>query len=286
MSSATHTASTQRSRRNAGPGGAAASATLLLKAFHDFHGEVARQKELLLHPIGASPPSPETVRQRLVDLLEAQAVTVSQKLAEHELRVYDEAQYVMAAMADELLLEFEWAGRADWAERPLEAHLFHTHDAGERFYRKLDDVLEGRSTASTALLLVYLAALALGFQGKFRALGERHQPEAYRRRLARQLGRVDPALLAPGEELCPEASAHTLENAQRAELTPMRAGWLPLLLVAGCLLVVGQLLWAYQVAGVNEALDRIDDLQKSRAEIRSPAGAPAPPAPPPDGSAP
>ena len=251
-----------RTRRAAAPRGglapAAASATLLLKAFHDFYAEVARQKDLLVHPLGGPPPSPDAVRQRLVDLLEAQAVALARQLAEHELRVYDEAQYVMAAMADEALLTLDWPGRVDWAERPLEAHLFHTHDAGERFFRKLDEVLEGRSTVSTALLLVYLAALALGFQGKFRALGAADQPELYRRRLARHLGRMDPALLAPGEALCPEAGAHTFENARRTELPPMRAGWVPLLLVVACLLVVAQLLWAYRVADVNEALDRIE----------------------------
>ncbi|EYF02861.1 DotU family type IV/VI secretion system protein [Chondromyces apiculatus] len=254
-----------RSRRGAPPRGAlapaGASVTLLLKAFQDFYAEVARQKALLLHPMGGTPPSPDAVRQHLVDLLESQAVALSRHLAEHELRLYDDAQYIMAATADEALLDLDWVGRSDWAERPLEAHLFHTHDAGERFFRKLDDVLEGRATVSTALLLVYLAALGLGFQGKFRALGARDQPEMYRRRLARHLGRMDPALLAPNQGLCPEASAHTLENAPRAELPTLRAGWVPLFAVVACLLLVAQLLWAYRVTDVNEALDRVEGVR-------------------------
>jgi type VI secretion system protein ImpK len=198
------------------------------------------------------------VRQRLVDFLEAQAVAMTRRLAEHELRVYDEAQYVMTAMADEVLLHLDWGGRTAWAERPLEAHMFHSHDAGERFFRKLDDVLENRATASTGLLLVYLAALALGFQGKFAALGSKSGPEGYRQRLARHLARLDPALAASRQELCAEVHEHTLENASRTELASLRGGWLPLLVVVACLLVAAQILWAYRISNVAEALDRIE----------------------------
>jgi len=258
------TANAAPPRRAAPPRGArgapaGSSATLLLAAFHAFHAEVARERQLVARALGGGGSASDAVQQRLVDFLEAQAVAMTRQLAEHELRVYDEAQYVMVAMADEVFLHLDWPGRSAWAELPLEAHLFHTHDAGERLFRKLDDVLENRATASTALLLVYLAALALGFQGKFAALGALHAPETYRQRVARHLARIDPGLISAEQELCPEAHAHTVESAARTALPSTRNAYLPFVVVVICLLAVAQLLWSYQIAEVVEALDRIED---------------------------
>ncbi|WP_437277916.1 DotU family type IV/VI secretion system protein [Sorangium sp. So ce375] len=235
-----------------------AGSTLLLDAFHSFYAEVARQRQLLALAHGALTPGVDTVRQRLIDFLETQAIGLSRKLTKHELRAYDDAQYVMTAMADEILLRADWAGRHAWTERPLEAHIFHTYDAGERIFRKLDDILDGRATAPSALLLVYLAALALGFQGKFRALGKYGEPEIYRQELARHLQRVDPFLGTRLTEICPEMHAHTLGSAPRSRLPALRHGVLPLIAVALCLVLAGQLLWSYRVSDVVEALDRIE----------------------------
>ncbi|WP_437306878.1 DotU family type IV/VI secretion system protein [Sorangium sp. So ce388] len=240
------------------PAHALTGSTLLLDAFHGFYAEVVRQRQLIAVAHGGLAPGVDTVRQRLVDFLEAQAVKLGRKLTKHELRAYDDAQYVMAAMADELLLAADWSGRHAWAERPLEAHVFHTHDSGERIFRKLDDVLSGRATAPSALLLVYLAALALGFQGKFRALGRHNEPEIYRQELARHLQRVDPGLGELPTELCPLAHAHTLGSAPRSRLPALRQGILPLAAVALCLVLAAQLLWSYRTSEVVEALDRIE----------------------------
>ncbi|AUX27899.1 hypothetical protein SOCEGT47_084990 [Sorangium cellulosum] len=240
------------------PAQALAGSTLLLDAFHAFYAEVAQQRQLVTLAHGGLAPSVETVRQRLVDFLDTQAVALGRKLTKHELRVYDEAQYVMAAMADEVLLQAEWDGRHAWAERPLEAHVFHTYTSGETLFRKLDDVLDGRDPAPSALLLVYLAALALGFQGKFRALGQHDAPEEYRQRLALHLQRVDPALSRALTQLCPQAHAHTAGGSPRSRLPSLRAGVLPLAAVVICLVLAAQVVWAFRVADVVEALDRIE----------------------------
>ncbi|WP_437530588.1 DotU family type IV/VI secretion system protein [Sorangium sp. So ce726] len=235
-----------------------AGSTLLLDAFHAFYAEVARQRQLVTLAHGGLAPGIETVRQRLVDFLETQAVLLGRKLTKHELRAYDDAQYVMAAMADEVLLQAEWDGRYAWAERPLEAHIFHTYVSGERIFRKLDDVLAGHDAAPSALLLVYLAALALGFQGKYRALGLRDRPERYRQELALHLQRVDPTLGTGLTELCPQAHAHTLGGSSRSRLPSLRNGTLPLAIVALCLIAAAQIVWSYRVADVVETLDGIE----------------------------
>ncbi|WP_080599230.1 DotU family type IV/VI secretion system protein [Sorangium sp. KYC3313] len=237
---------------------ALAGSTLLLDAFHAFYAEVVRQRQLVTLAHGGLAPGIETVRQRLVDFLETQAVSLGRKLTKHELRAYDDAQYVMAAMADELLLQAEWDGRYAWAERPLEAHIFHTYVSGERIFRKLDDVLSGHDAAPSALLLVYLAALALGFQGKYRALGLRDKPERYRQDLALHLQRVDPTLATGLTELCPQAHAHTLGGSSRSRLPSLRAGVVPLAVVAGLLALAAQGVWLYRVDRVVEELDRIE----------------------------
>jgi type VI secretion system protein ImpK len=238
-----------------------AGSTHLLEAFHAFYAEVARQRQLITHAPGGLTPGADTVRQRLLNVLEAQAVAFSRKLAEHELKAYEEAQYVMAAMADEVLLAIPGGALIGWADRPLEACLFSTHDAGERVFRKIDEILTGESRASTALLLVYMAALALGFQGKYRALGMPDKPEEDRRKLAQHLLMTAPAPIATGstgDELCAEAHAHTRGGGKRSHLQPLRNGYLPFAIVTLCLLLIGQLLWSYRVSDVADGLDAIE----------------------------
>ncbi|MGK4008196.1 DotU/TssL family secretion system protein [Sorangium sp. So ce1036] len=239
-----------------------AGSTLLLDAFHDFYAQVVSQREEVTRPHGGRAPSVERVRQRLADFLSAQHEgldrKLGRKLANHERQLYEEAQYVMTAMADEVLLQAEWDGRHAWAERPLEAHVFHTCNSGESIFHKLEDVLDERDPAPSALLLVYLAALALGFQGKFRALGQHDAPEEYRQRLALHLQRVDPALSRALTQLCPQAHAHTAGGSPRSRLPSLRAGVLPLAAVVICLVLAAQVVWAFRVADVVEALDRIE----------------------------
>lgn len=226
-----------------------------VEAFDAFYAEVLLQKRRVC--LSAAPPTHEVVKQRLVDVFQIQAGELSRRYGELERGAVEELQYLMAAMADEVFLHLDWSGRAPWAQKPLESELFHSHDSGERVFRRLDDVLAGRAAVSSELLVVYLAALALGFRGRY-AFEDPSRPEAYRRRLAAHLSRVDPDRVLPEAELCPDALAHTLVTQKPRSLPALSRGIVPLLVVVVGWLVVGELFWVYRTARVTDALDRIE----------------------------
>ena len=85
---------------------------------------------------------PAAVHERLLDQLRAQYSTVQKDCTPDQCDVYRDAQYAMAALADEqLLLEVDWSGRSAWLDLMLESALFDTRIAGVRFYRLIDRLL-------------------------------------------------------------------------------------------------------------------------------------------------
>jgi len=228
---------------------------VLVDTFCAFHAEVIAQKRIVIASEGQTPY--DAVQQRLLDAFESQASRASDKLAEHERRLFEETRYVMLAMADEVFLHLDWPGKGPWADKPLEAIVFQTRDSGERFFNRIDDVLFGRAPASSQILTVYLTALALGFRGKYAPLGT-GEPETYRSRLADYLARTDPDLIR-GEELCPEAHEYTASDSPIQRLPSRSRGLLPFLVVIIGWIVIGEILWLYRTNELDDVLDRIEE---------------------------
>ncbi|QRY77368.1 DotU/TssL family secretion system protein [Pseudomonas sp. PDNC002] len=82
--------------------------------------------------------------------------------------------YAFVALLDENLLFEPWAGQSVWQERPLEARLYATRNAGERVPQAIHRLLETRAPGTRDLANVYLQCLLLGFHGRLRG----HKGEA------------------------------------------------------------------------------------------------------------
>ena len=104
------------------------------------------------------------VRQRLLLLFEHQARDAGTYGSEF----YREAQYVMAALADEVFLQLDWEGRNYWLSNLIESQIFQTHISGELFFQRLDRILQERDPALRELAAVYFMALSMGFRGRYR----------------------------------------------------------------------------------------------------------------------
>ncbi len=100
----------------------------------------------------ASEPSTEQTRltllvwQNLIALFRRNAVQIL-RAAGKPTDNYFEAQYVMAAFADDVFIHLDWEGRRAWTSNLLEATLFQSHVAGEMFFEKLDRLLRDRDPA-------------------------------------------------------------------------------------------------------------------------------------------
>ncbi len=235
----------------------------LLSCFHEFHAEVVSLKREIFRA-DPPPPEPDEVKSRLVTLFEKQSADARNRLSDHEQPAFKEAQYVMVAMADEVFLRLDWNGRGLWTRRPLEAEEpFNSHVAGERIFQRIDEIIREREAVPVELLSVYLAALSLDFQGKYRYSAEgsasSKEPARYLRDLAKQLDQTDESSVRPATELCPEAYDATLTGTGRRGLPTLRVVLLVLLIIFLCWLFIGLALWYYRTLEVSDQIGRIED---------------------------
>jgi type VI secretion system protein ImpK len=244
--------------------------SLLLSQFYEFYGELARQKSVALTPAMSVAGHETTSRpdtgeqnqdswQRLYSLLQTQSQRASRSGGAFGFEVYRDAQYAMAALADEIFLNEVWPGQQNWPL--LETKLFQTFSAGETFFDKLDLLLRQRDPVYIDLAAVYFSALNLGFQGKYRGMDPTHSREAlneYRRKLFVMVFRRNPELLSGGRKVFAQSYAHTLKESNPVRLPRARNWWL---LLAGVVLVwLGAThgMWRHLTNPVEEQLCNID----------------------------
>lgn len=107
---------------------------------------------------------PSLLRERIhqmLDKLERKA-----KKAGINLEEIQSAKFAIAAFLDETLLTSQWSQKDFWLGKTLGFELFNRMDAGEEFFKRLEE-LRRRSASNIDLLEVYYLCLALGFKGKY-----------------------------------------------------------------------------------------------------------------------
>lgn len=240
--------------------------SLLLTQFREFYHELARLKAIAINPItamsqaGRDEPHEPVVQvhelwQKLLTLLESQAERASRSGGAFGFEVYREAQYMMAALADEFFLNEDWPGRQSWPL--LETRLFRSAAAGEVVFKKLDLLLLQRDPVYLDLAAVYFFALSLGFQGKFRGNDPQNQLDRYKHQLFAMIFRQNPELLQKGNRIFSQTYLHTLSEGKALKL-PHPRKWL--LLFVGIVvvwLVVSHALWTRLTRQINTHLDDI-----------------------------
>ena len=219
-----------------GPSGAGAGALMVLPAPSS------------VSPL-SSPPSPQVIApsavwQALVGLLNRQEAEVRRIGGEYATAIYRRAQYVMAALADEIFLYLDWPGREAWRTQLLEYKLFQSYNAGEEVFRRIEAVLRTRDPADSELAKIYLMALALGFRGALRGAGAQARIDWYRRELYTFLTNRDPGTPRDPHSLFPEAYQSNLETAGSARrLSPARRWLLTGLLLLLFWILTSQWVW-------------------------------------------
>lgn len=249
--------------------------TFLANQFREFYSEVIRLK----HQLGegdwlfiAEPEvgltedaAPNAIWQVLLTLLERQALVALRTGGHLATEIYSQAQYVMAAVADEVFLNIEWPGQKTWRTNLLESKLFQSHSAGETFFERLELLLKAQDIVYIELARIYLSALALGFQGKYRDdINGAVELDNYRSRLLTFITQREPALLEGKERLVPQAYTSILDQGRNQQL-PYLKRWLVAFFLLLTLWVVGSYpLWREITAEM-----RID-IEEIRREARQP----------------
>jgi type VI secretion system protein ImpK len=229
-----------------------------LPVFDRFFAEVERLRraavvrpELAEDDMGMQPmaiaPGCDTIRQSLIRLLEEFTSDFGRHTESFEYQQFRQVLYVMTALADEIFINLDWDGRDEWSNYLLEDALFESHDAGDRFFDLLDDLLGGRDSAYRSVAVIYLAALSLGFQGKYRggsaelAMSDEgaypHILDDYRMRLYSFVHGERPGRRTEGADLCPQTTWYTVSGAA-AEKFPSLRRWVTIGLL-GLVIMLG-----------------------------------------------
>lgn len=248
---------------------AVSSESIVIASFREFYALLIKLREAVdADPWGASarsvPADVASAREgRVVEiqaelrvLLQQQAASVVRLGGDRAGQRFREAEYVMAALADEVFLSRDWEGRQIWSQNLLESRLFGTHVAGERLFERAEEILREREDREMAM--VHLLALSLGFQGQYRGQGDVRVLEDTRARLLAFISRGGSGPLGDGTQLFPQAYGHTLEGDSHTRL-PSTARWTVVLAVAlVAYLVVGHLLWMDASGALHELVHQID----------------------------
>jgi len=225
-------------------------------------GRIGRDEWLML--AGDEPPgvvaetSPNAVWQVLLSLLERQALESRRSGGDFAASIYAQAQYVMAALADDIFLHLDWPSREAWQSHLLEARLFQSHTAGDAIFERLDELLTRTDPVYLELAHLYLAALALGFQGKYRGQDTAElELAAYRRRLLAFITRQEATALEGRERFFPETYAHTLDRSEGRELPYLRRWVIAFVVLIALWILVSHLVWWELTRDLRPLLERI-----------------------------
>ena len=215
--------------------------SLLIEARAEAEAEVEADSSLLVP--GAQAVALR-ISARLETVLSRQWDQARRTMSDRELAALREVQFLMCALADDLFLhEIEWRGRDAWSERLLEQRVFGTRVAGEQIFEQIAALAQRRDQAEADLASVYLAAIGLGFRGRFRGAEHAPQLEALSRMLFDLLaGRAaDPTL--GGRNLVPGAIANVISGERRARASRITIGTGALLGIVGTFALVSSVLW-------------------------------------------
>lgn len=200
--------------------------SFIYRFFNSFYTEVLREKQKALSQAGPHLPTLEESKIQLItEQIIARLELFLRDSEEQALKGgayiqtgYKAVQYIAVALTDEIFLNLNWQGHACWDKNILESRLFNTRKAGEKFFQDLNEFLEQNDLLRTDIAAVYLHALALGFQGKYRDNQDIDVVDMYMGRLYEFIYRHSPKVFTHDYALFPETYNHTIEDAEPQKL--------------------------------------------------------------------
>ena len=194
---------------------------------------------------------------QLAAVLLAQEKEVSRSGTPAEIDAHRKAMYIMAAVTDEVfILELDWAGRDAWIDVLLEYKLFHSRNAGIRFFDMANALLDPHTPdpLQVDLAAVMVMALQLGFKGQYRGARDDSELHALRNRLFRLVEREH------GGRGMDTAFPQTLQQLQAggtperlAPLTPWYTGGIVLLIAY---LAISSVRWRWLIEPFRSTVGR------------------------------
>ncbi len=226
---------------------AAAGFNPLLQAAASLLGAAPRIRAMPQHP------NPAALRAALAEALRRFESNVrAQGLANEQVIA---GRYILCTFLDESAASTPWGGAGAWGGQSLLAEFHNEVSGGERVFQLMGKLAENVAANRNLLELMY-AALALGFEGRYRVVENgRAQLDSVRDRLAQMLRQNQPTV---DKELSPAWAGQPAPHARLRDGIPVwvvaaGAGLLLMLAFIGLRLMAGD--QARPVFGTLAALD-------------------------------
>ena len=252
------------------------SAPSIFASFRSFWGEIEAARAMALAGAAAAAPGDVTpgatgelthgataIRARLLAVLKAQEAASARVAHGASLQAWRDAQFLMAALADDVFVRLDWKGAGWWLWNPLETALYGTRSAGARVFERIDQLTAAGEPAQRELAAVYLAALAVGFEGQYAGAADRSPLDDCRRRLRTFVFGDREPLQGP---LVAQCYAHTDVSGRGPLLRSARVWWWAALVVLAAWLAASSVAWRRATEPIAESAARVD------AVLETPAG--------------
>lgn len=249
---------------------AAATGSLLLRQLRLFVGEVTRLLDGHARPVPEAAAKPDAARRAAAEACDA----LAREIASHTMELSrvggqsdraaaDELRYLMAAIADELLLTREWPGQTCFTDFLIETRLFGSSVAGDEIFRRIEALLEDGRGQPSQMAPLYLFAISIGFEGRYHDDDAAQNLDSLRDALFRKIYVREPEL-HPGLADLPRNAGRVLSaQAYRqplSDIAPVRFFRISrptvlFLASMAVLLALSQVAWLWSSAPVRRALE-------------------------------
>ena len=198
-----------------------------LRQFIDSHGQFISQETLDSQDSQPTQISAKRISDFLCGILRNLTVQSTQISGAYATELHHEAEFVMAAWADEMFFhQVDWKGRSDWKDNLLEARMFESYSAGTIFFEKLDILLKQEDRADRDLAKIYLLALKFGFEGKYRGSSSAKRLMDYRSRLFTFIMNREASIADSPTHLFQQAYNHTINDKGESTYLPSMKRWI------------------------------------------------------------
>jgi type VI secretion system protein ImpK len=232
--------------------------SLVVDNFKDFYESLLICKSLALSEKSSEDKTiPQQILIRLQDILKSQYNQMKVRGGALAALYYQDAQYAMAALADETFINLPWKGKEDWENNLLESHLYSTQDAGDQFFKKLDAFLATRDHTSIDIAMVYLLTLGLGFQGKFRGEKNAGTLAQYKQSLYNLITGTSPHFEEVMQKFFPQAYEFTLTPRAGSKAPSSQVWYLILASTVGFFILAFYVLWYVEVRDLYTLIDSL-----------------------------
>lgn len=248
-----------------------ASDSFLYDKFQEFYKELTMLKESAIAgtwiysgdteetgtSTGAMEFSSNAIFQKLITQIEQQELEAAERGGDFGVALFQEAKFIMAAMADETFLSIDWVGQKKWGDNLLETKIFRSNASGEIFFKRLESLLENNDPVYTNIAMIFMAALSLGFRGKYFQTDDHGKIEQYRKQLFTFAFNKKPELTRYQTKITPSAYDHTNIQDANQEIPGLKKWYFRLYGLTAVLILTSFFIWFSVTSDISQVLQSI-----------------------------